>query len=211
MEDGDGAEILLAEPRGELLGDDDRAVIATRATDPDGQPGLALRDVRRDRERQELLEELEEPRRDGLAEDECADLVGESGQWAQIRVVEGVLHESDVEDEVGLEGHAVLEAEADELERELVGADVRGQLREEPLTQLPERELGRVENDVRFGTHGFEPTPFLGDRIGDAPGLAERVAMAGLAEPADEDIVARLEEDDSRPDAASLERTAHRG
>ena len=35
--------------------------------------------------------------------------------------------------------------------------------------------------------------------------------MARLAEAADQDVVARLEIDDPRPDAASLERPAHRG
>ena len=40
--------------------------------------------------------------------------------------------------------------------------------------------------------------------------VAERMAVAGLAEPPDQDVVAGLEEDDPRPDAAALERAAHR-
>ena len=40
--------------------------------------------------------------------------------------------------------------------------------------------------------------------------LAERMAVARLAEAADEDVVAGLEEDDPRPDPAALERAAHR-
>ena len=37
------------------------------------------------------------------------------------------------------------------------------------------------------------------------------MAVAGLAEPADQDLVAGLEVHDARPDAATLERSAHRG
>ena len=40
--------------------------------------------------------------------------------------------------------------------------------------------------------------------------VAERVAVARLAEPADQDVVAGLEEDDPRPDPAALEGAAHR-
>ncbi len=50
MEDGHGAEVLLAQPGGELLGDRDRAMEPARATDPDREPGLALADVGRDDE-----------------------------------------------------------------------------------------------------------------------------------------------------------------
>ena len=43
-----------------------------------------------------------------------------------------------------------------------------------------------------------------------SPARRERVAVAGLREPPDQDVVARLEEDDHRADPAALERAAHR-
>ena len=121
-----------------------------------------------------------------------------------------VLHEPDVEDEVRLERHAVLEPEADELEGELVGPDVGGQRGEQPLAELAQRQVRGVEDDVRLAPDGVEPAALLGDRAGDPALVAERMAVAGLAEPPDQDVVARLEEDDPRPDPAALERAAHR-
>ena len=56
-----------------------------------------------------------------------------------------------------------------------------------------------------------EEAALLGDRAGDPALVGERVAVARLAEAPDQDVVARLEEDDLRPDAATLERAAHRG
>ena len=41
--------------------------------------------------------------------------------------------------------------------------------------------------------------------------VVERVPVARLAEAPDEDVVAGLEEEDLGPDAAALQRTAHRG
>ena len=105
----------------------------------------------------------------------------------------------------------MLEPEADELERELVRAGRRWpSCGEQPLAQLAQRQVGRVEDDVRLGPDRLEPAALLGDRAGDAALVAERVAVARLAEAADQDLVARLEEDDPRPDAATLERAAHR-
>ena len=79
------------------------------------------------------------------------------------------------------------------------------------LAQLAQRQVGGVEDDVRIGTHGLEPAALLGDRVGDPALVAERVAMARLAEAADQDVVAGLEEDDARPDATAFQRAAHGG
>ena len=83
------------------------------------------------------------------------------------------------------------------------------ELGEQPLAQLAQRQVGGVEDDVGLGADGLEAAPLLGDRAGDPALVAERVAVARLAEAPDQDVVARLEEDDPRPDAAALERAAH--
>ena len=85
VEDRDRPEPALAQPGRQLLGDDDRAVVAAGAADGDRQARLALRDVGRDREVEEVLQEREEAARDGLAEDELADGLGQAGQLAQLR------------------------------------------------------------------------------------------------------------------------------
>ena len=73
-----GPKSLLAQPGGQLLGDDDRAVVAAGAADRDRQPGLALADVGRDREVEELVQERQEALGDRLAEDERADRLGQA-------------------------------------------------------------------------------------------------------------------------------------
>ena len=80
MEDRDRPEVLLAQPRGQLFADRDRPVVAAGTADPDGQASLAFGDVGRDRELEELVDEVNEANGDGLAEDERADLVGQTGQ-----------------------------------------------------------------------------------------------------------------------------------
>src|SRR3954464_4969520 len=80
VEDGNRPEAALAEPRRELLGDDDRAVVAAGATDGDRQPRLALGDVGRDGEVEKAVEGVEELARDRLVEDVLADRVGQPRQ-----------------------------------------------------------------------------------------------------------------------------------
>src|SRR5436190_218121 len=209
MEDRDRAVVLLAQPPGDLLGHDDRPVKAAGAADGDGQPGLPLADICRDGERQELLEVVQEASRHRLREDEGPDRVGQTGLRSQLGVVVGVLHESDVEHQVGLERDPELEPEADELECELIRTDVGCQRREQALAQLAKRQVRGVEHDVGVGADCIEAPPLLGDRVGDAAVLAERMTMTGLAVAPDQDVVASLEEDDPWPDPATLERAAH--
>src|SRR3954469_17484057 len=116
MEHGDRPEPTLAEPRRELLGHDDRAVKPARTADRNREPALALRDVGRDGELEKAAQRIEELGRERLVEDIGADRVRQPGLRAQLVDVERVLHEANVEDEVGLEWHAKLVAEADELD-----------------------------------------------------------------------------------------------
>ena len=156
------------------------------------------------------LEEVEEALRDGLVEDERADRVGQPGERPQLGDVVRVLHEPDVEDEVRLERDAELEPEADELERQLVRPDIGRQLR-----RTGARAAGAATGPRCRGRRPSRPGP---DRAGGAPRAIElaipRSSPSGwrwrvsLIAP-DQDLVARLEEDDPRPDPAALERAAH--
>jgi hypothetical protein len=210
VEDGHGPGVLAAEPLGEELGDHDAPVIAAGAADCDREPRLALLDVRRDREVEELLEEVEEAAGHRLAQDVVADLLGHAGERPQLRHVIGVGDEPDVEDQVRLERHSELVAEADQLHGELVGSGRGRQLGEEPLPQLAEREVRGIDDHVGLVADRFEEAALLGDRVRDAAMVAEGMAMAGLAEAPDQDVVAGLEEDDPRLDPAPLESAAHR-
>ncbi len=91
------------------------------------------------------------------------------------------------------------------------GPGRRPELREQPLAQLPERQVRRVDDDVGLGPDRVEDPSLVGDRCRDAAAVAQRMAVARLAVAPDEDVVARLEEDDPGDDPAALERAAHRG
>src|SRR3954447_3577449 len=205
MEDADRAEVLLAQPRGERFGDRDGPVIAAGAADRDREPGLPLAHVGGDGDGQVALQDVEELARDRLAQHVVADGLGQSGIRAQVGDVVRVLHEPDVEDEVGLERHPELVAEADDLDRELVRSRGRRNLGEQPLPELAQREVGGVDDDVRLRADGLEHRALALDRAADAPSVAERVPVARLGEAADEDVVASLEEDEAGRDAAALQ------
>ena len=79
------------------------------------------------------------------------------------------------------------------------GPGGRGDLGEQPLAQLAQRQVGRVDDDVRLGPDGLEQAALRRRSMRAMPRpSAERMAVAGLAEAPDEDVVARLEEDDAR-------------
>ena len=82
---------------------------------------------------------VQERVRDRLAQDVLADVRREARQRPERLDVVRVLHEPDVEHEVGLQGHAVLEPEADELDREAVRALDVSQAREDSLAELARR------------------------------------------------------------------------
>ncbi len=86
-----------------------------------------------------------------------------------------------------------------------------GELGEEALLQLPKRQVGGVDHYVRVGPNGIETAALLRDRSGDSAAAGQRMAVSSLRETADQDVVASLEEDHARLDAAALEGTAHRG
>ena len=105
------------------------------------------------------------------------------GQRAQLGPVERVLHEPDVEDEVRLERHAVLEAEADDLEGHLVGPVRRSRARQMRSRSCRKRQLGGVDDDLRHPPHLVEHVALPVDGRGHPVVLGvERVPMAGLRE-----------------------------
>ena len=143
-------------------------MLAAGATEGDGQPAPALLLEARDKEVEEIGDLLHEALRDGLGEHEVAHLVVETVQRSQAVDVERVLHEADVEDDVSLEGDAVLVAEADKLDSQ--GLPVVGQVKRavEPLAQLASGELRSVDDYVRLGADLGQQRALAGNRRPDA-------------------------------------------
>jgi hypothetical protein len=59
-------------------------------------------------------------------------------------------------------------------------------------------EIGRVDDEIGHGADGVELVALFGDAFADRPVARERVRTPGLAEPADESGVARLQKDEHR-------------
>ena len=193
MEDLDRLVSLLPQPPRQGLAEHDRAVATAGAADGDREPAPPLGPHRPDRERYEFLEALQELPRLRLGHDVVANRLGEAREVSQRGHVIRIAQEASVEHEVGLEGHAELVAEADKLDRKLVRPDVRRELREESLAELAEREIGRVDDDIRVGADRLQDASLFGDRGGDPLVVLERRAVPCLAEAPDQDVVGGLE------------------
>ena len=177
----------------------------------DRQPALALGDEGRDREVEEVARSCR-----GTAPPRAAPgrtrgpARSRPDELAQLGDVVRVLHEPDVEHEVGLERHAVLVAEADQLDRHLVRPDVGRAARTaaRAARAATRSEVSTTTSaSARIGSRSRRSSAIA---LGDARAVGERVAVAGLREAPDQHLVARLEEEHLRPDPAALERAAHR-
>ena len=102
----------------------------------------------------------------------------------------------------------MLEAEGDDLERDLVELLGCCERARDALPELSLRQLGGVDDDLRHRPDLVEHLSLAGDGGGDAPVVGlQRVAVAGLAEAPDERLVGRLEEEDLGLDVAAVEGT----
>src|SRR5512132_584122 len=96
-----GRQATRADPRGELLGEDDRAMVPARAADGDREVALPLGDVAGERDLEERLEPLEV----GAVELRTTNVVSDLGigarVWPELRHPVGVRQEPHVEEQVG--------------------------------------------------------------------------------------------------------------
>ena len=209
MEDAHGAVALGAEPGRKLLDQDDRSMLPAGTPDGDCQAALALGLERRDRECEEGLQQGQKLSRRRLSEDEVPNRLGQPGMLAQLKNVVRVLEKARVEHEVGFKGHPELEPEAQQLDRHTVRLEVP-EPGEQALAQVTQWQIRGIDHDVGLGSNTIEHHALIGDRGGDSAALAERVAVAGLREAPDQHLVACLEEEDLRANAAALQGAAHR-
>src|SRR5947208_1279526 len=195
----------LVEEPSELFCQRHRAMAAPGAADRDRQIGLALALVAREQELEKALEVLEELSALRIVEDELSHARVAPVEGSEPRDEVRVRQEAHVEDQVGVERDAVLEAERHEQggeARPRAGRDVV--LDEELLESVdgqprgvddPVGDLAQVRHRLALGADALENVAI--DR--------QRVAAAGLVVPPDETLLARLEEEDLDGMAARLE------
>ena len=183
-------------------------MVPAGAADRDRQVRLALVHVAREEEREEIVELGEELLGLGLLDHVVAHGRFQAGERAQLVDPVGVRKEAAVEDEVGVERHAVLvpERHDDGLHRRRV---VAAEQLEQAIAELVHVEVGGVDDDVGAVAHRREAGPLVPDAAGEALGR-QRVAAARVLEPADEHVVGRIEEQGGDASAVPLE-LARRG
>ena len=176
-------------------------MVAAGAADADRQVRLSFFHVGREQEGEEPLQLAEERPGLGLFHHVAPDLRVGPRQGPQRLDPVGVGQEPAVEDEVDVERQAVLEAEGDDAGLERVLGRAGGEQVPQPVPQLVDVEVRRVDDDVGLGPQGLEQRPLLGD--GQRHPLPHRqrvLAPAGLVAP-DEDVVGCFQEQDAGPGA----------
>src|SRR5213593_2690682 len=108
--------LLYLQATPELIGDEHRAVTAARASDPHREIGLPFPNVERHQVPEEGAEPAGEVERLGEGSHVADHPAVLAGQGAQARDEVRVGEKADVEQQVGLERHAVLVPEADQVD-----------------------------------------------------------------------------------------------
>src|SRR2546430_7840774 len=153
--------------RAQLLDEGDRAVPAPRAAHRDGQVRLALALVRGEHEAQEVLDVAQQLAAFRVLHHELADLVLAAVERAQVLDEVRVGQETDVEDEVGVERYAVLEAEGHERDgeaRTLLGRHVR---LDEHVLELVHGHARGVHDTIGHLAHGTQRLALGADTVED--------------------------------------------
>ena len=174
--------------------DGHRAVAAAGAADADREVRLALGRVPREQEveqREQALEVLARARR---LEHEAADLLVHPGERAQAQVVVRIGQEAHVEQQVRVDGDAVLVAERHDGEDDVGAPRVVDQVLVEARLELVDRDVARVDDEVGALAQAGQALALLADAVDDAAAGRQRVPAARLLEATDQRLVGGLEE-----------------
>ena len=163
---GDGGRVAVgAEPLGDRLGDGDGPVAATRAPEGDGEVAATLRLLGRQHDGEEGVDLLEERRRHVLAEHVGPHVVVQAREGTEVLDPVGVRQEPAVQHDVDVEGQAVLVAERDHVDVQLV----LGQLVDE---EVPQAVAQLVHVELAGHPPGNLLLAALVDEVGDLEAAA---------------------------------------
>src|SRR5215212_1575304 len=188
--------VALAQLPGDPVRDSDRAVSATGAADGDRQVLFALRDIGGEQELEQRHQAAVELAGLGARLDVLADRLVEPGQRTQLVDVMRVRQETDVESEIRVERRAVLEAEGEDGECELILLGVPAdQLGRDPAPEHATGQRRRVDHDVRALPQRGQPLALRPDPVDDPPAARQRMPAARLPVAMKQGLLIGLEED----------------
>ena len=191
-----GVEAALGERFLDLFPEHDGTVLAAGTANSDGQIAFAFADVMRDEVGEEAFDAAKKFA--GLREgtDIFLDLEIFAGEAAQGRDKVGVGKKAHVEDEVGVRRNAVFVAKADDGNEHGAVVGIFEAFRDE-VTKLVDVELGGVDDDIGEFADGLHEIAFMTEAFSNGKGLAKRMRAAGLAEAAEQSVVAGVDENES--------------
>ena len=187
----------FAKALAEFFGHHHASVLAAGAAEGDGQVAFALFDVMREQVEHELGDTIEELSRLRESADVGGDFRIEAGLLAEFGDEVGVGQEANIENHIGVEGHAILEAETETGNEEALGLLLVAEAGVNVGAELVDVEVGSVNERVGDVANGIEELTLFDDGAPDGFRLAEGMRAACFRVPADEHGVLSVEIDDA--------------
>ena len=195
-----------------MAGNVDAPVHAARAANGDDELRLSLLDVLRHEEIEHGVELFLKLLRHGPLADVFGDLRNSAALPAQFLDIEGIWQEAHIEHHVGIQGHAELEAEGQDIDAHLVSIFTA---KEPPdlFFEIDFPQLRRVDDVRRLVAHGFQAAALLLDAVGDACVRRHRMAAARFLVAADDRLIRGFHEEHlvGRPRLVHLFEHMHEG
>src|SRR5713101_7696926 len=177
-----------------LLRNHDGAVLASGAAEGDGQVAFAFLDV----VGQQIYEQLRDARDEllglGKRPDVPCDLRISSGERAELGDEVGIGEKADVEEQIGVIGHSMFEAETDTRHQDVLVRFVLAKTGGDVRPQLMDIESGSIDDQVRNGADGTKVAALSDQRSLDRRIGAQRMRPARFAEAAQQDGLIGFEE-----------------
>src|SRR5262249_42853727 len=204
MRGGDENGEAGAEIRSEALDEVHRTVATAGAADGDRERAAVLLSVRGQPRLDEAADILEHGADLRLSLEKRDHRGVEAGERAQPGVVVRIGEAANVEDEVGVERHALLVAEGLEQEHHRLGPDVEKVL--DPVAQRVREQVGRVQALADLAYRGEDLALARQALLESARSGRERVAPARFGEAAYQRVVLGIEEKQAQIHSLGLQR-----
>jgi len=193
----------FAQTLSDLLRDHDGAMLSTSTAEADGQVALSLVNV----VRQQIDQEFGDAADEFLGLRKRADVFGDarvaSGEGPKFGNEMGIRQEADVEHQIGIFRHAVLEPEAHARNQHLLlRAGGVLELVGEVSAQFVDVELRGIDDKISEPTDSAQMAALGGEGGADGGAGSERMGATRFAEAAEQDGIASLEKNDARGDEA---------
>src|SRR5215472_9351029 len=168
-------------------------MLSARTAKSNRKIALPFLDVVGQQELEHIHRLIQKHRRLGKVADILRDSRVLARQLAKLRYKMRIRQKANIEDEIGLRRHAVLEPEAIRRDSKVSVVLLALKLRADVRAQVVHSELRRVEHDISDVADGVQTLPLSAYRLNHRIGAAHGMRPPGLREASYQRILARLE------------------